>query len=39
VEELTRIQGTPVELGGYYHPDLAKVTAVMQGSKTLKKIL
>ena len=39
VEELTRIQGTPVELGGYYHPDFTKVATVMQGSKTLKKIL
>ena len=39
VEELTRIQGTPVDLAGYYHPDFTKVATVMQGSKTLKKIL
>ena len=38
-EELIQIQGTPVELGGYYHPNLTKVAAVMQGSKTLKQIL
>ena len=38
-EELTQIQGRPVELGGYYHPDLTKVAAVMQGSKTLLLII
>ena len=38
-EELTQIQGTPVELGGYYHPNLTKVAEVMQGSKTLLLII
>lgn len=35
ISELTKIQGKPVDLGGYYHPNTAKVTEVMQGSKTL----
>ena len=35
ISELTQIQGKPVDLGGYYHPNTAKVTEVMQGSKTL----
>ena len=39
VEELTRIQGSPVDLAGYYHPDFTKVAEVMQGSKTLLLII
>ena len=35
ISELTQIQGKPVDLGGYYHPNTAKVTEVMQGSQTL----
>ena len=35
ISELTKIQGKPVDLGGYYHPNTAKVTEVMQGSQTL----
>ena len=35
ISELTQIQGKPVDLGGYYHPNTAKVTKVMQGSQTL----
>ena len=35
ISELTQIQGKPVDLGGYYHPNTAKVTEVMQGSSTL----
>lgn len=35
IGELTQIQGKPVDLGGYYHPNTAKVTEVMQGSQTL----
>jgi isocitrate dehydrogenase len=33
------VQGKPVELGGYYRPDLAKATAVMRPSKTLNSII
>ena len=36
ISELTQIQGKPVDLGGYYHPNTAKVTEVMQGSQTLR---
>ena len=39
VEELTRIQGSPVDLAGYYHPEYTKVAEVMQGSKTLLLII
>lgn len=35
LSELNGAQGTPVEIGGYYHPDLAKVSAAMRPSKTL----
>jgi isocitrate dehydrogenase len=33
-EELLAVQGHPVDLGGYYEPDLAKATAVMRPSPT-----
>jgi isocitrate dehydrogenase len=39
VEELNAAQGKPVELGGYYRPDLAKVGAAMRPSKTLNDML
>ena len=39
VKELTDIQGEPVEIGGYYRPDLEKVTAAMRPSKTLNEAL
>ena len=32
--ELLAVQGQPVDIGGYYPPDLAKVTAVMRPSTT-----
>ncbi len=35
LSELNGAQGKPVEIGGYYHPDLAKVSAAMRPSKTL----
>jgi len=35
VEELLASQGQPVEIGGYYNPDLSKVTAAMRPSATL----
>ncbi|WP_433004395.1 NADP-dependent isocitrate dehydrogenase [Kribbella sp. CA-294648] len=34
VSELLAVQGSPVDLGGYYHPDSAKAAAVMRPSKT-----
>ena len=34
VEELNGVQGSPVDLGGYYQPDPAKAAAVMRPSKT-----
>ncbi|MDX5333168.1 MAG: NADP-dependent isocitrate dehydrogenase [Gammaproteobacteria bacterium] len=39
VEELNSVQGQPVDLGGYYHPDAAKTTAVMRPSATLNAII
>ncbi|MYM19755.1 NADP-dependent isocitrate dehydrogenase [Brevibacterium sp. 5221] len=37
--ELLGVQGSPVELGGYYEPDTEKVNAVMRPSKTLNEII
>ncbi|WP_402843871.1 NADP-dependent isocitrate dehydrogenase [Microbacterium sp. GXS0129] len=39
VSELNGVQGSPVDLGGYYHPDEAKVFAVMRPSATLNAII
>jgi len=39
VNELNAIQGAKVELGGYYQPDDAKVTAAMRPSETLNEII
>jgi isocitrate dehydrogenase len=39
VSELLAVQGSPVELGGYYRPDEEKVFAVMRPSKTLNGIV
>ncbi|HET9718493.1 MAG TPA: NADP-dependent isocitrate dehydrogenase, partial [Solirubrobacteraceae bacterium] len=39
VEELNRVQGEPVEIGGYYRPDPGKVAAAMRPSKTFNQIL
>jgi isocitrate dehydrogenase len=38
-EELKAVQGTPVDIGGYYLADLAKVTAVMRPSTTFNAIV
>lgn len=35
VAELAAVQGSPVDLGGYYHPDVEKVAAIMRPSATL----
>ena len=37
--ELLAVQGSPVDLGGYYHPDEAKVTAVMRPSARFSDVL
>ncbi|MEE1772588.1 NADP-dependent isocitrate dehydrogenase [Streptomyces sp. JV185] len=34
VDELIAVQGSPADIGGYYQPDPAKVSAVMRPSKT-----
>ena len=39
VAELAAVQGKPVDIGGYYQPDEAKVDAVMRPSKTLNAVL
>jgi isocitrate dehydrogenase len=39
VAELNGVQGKPVDIGGYYHPDPAKTSAAMRPSTTLNKIL
>ena len=38
-EELLAAQGEPVDIGGYFHPDAAKVEAAMRPSATLNGIL
>jgi len=39
VSELIDIQGSAVDLGGYYRPDVEKTTAVMRPSKILNTIV
>jgi isocitrate dehydrogenase len=39
VSELNGVQGRPVEIGGYYHPDPAKTAAAMRPSTTLNRII
>ncbi|MBQ4855016.1 NADP-dependent isocitrate dehydrogenase [Rhodanobacter sp. B2A1Ga4] len=39
VDELNRVQGKPVDIGGYYHPDLARVSAAMRPSATFNAAL
>ena len=39
VKELVEVQGVTVDLGGYFHPNEAKVEAVMRPSKTLNEII
>lgn len=38
-EELIAAQGTPQDVGGYYHPDPAKAYAAMRPSATLNSII
>jgi len=39
VDELIAVQGSPVDIGGYYRPDDAKASEVMRPSKTLNEAL
>jgi isocitrate dehydrogenase len=39
VDELTAVQGSPVDIGGYYRPDPAKAAAVMRPSKTFNEAI
>jgi isocitrate dehydrogenase len=39
VTELNGVQGRPVEIGGYYHPDPNKPAAAMRPSPTLNRIV
>ena len=39
VDELLAVQGKPVDIGGYYQPDLAKLDAVMRPSATFNAAL
>jgi isocitrate dehydrogenase len=39
LDELNAAQGTPVDIGGYYHPDEAKTSAAMRPSATLNAVL
>ncbi len=39
VAELAAVQGQPVDIGGYYKPDMAKLAAVMAPSQTLNAAL
>ena len=38
-KELVECQGESVDIGGYYHPDPAKVEAVMRPSKAFNRLL
>jgi isocitrate dehydrogenase len=37
--ELLSVQGSPVDIGGYYRPDPESAESVMRPSKTLNEIL
>ena len=39
LEEFKAAQGHPVEMGGYYHPDIEKTTIAMRPSTTLNEAL
>ena len=39
LSELAAAQGRPADTGGYYHPDAAKLAAVMRPSPTLNRII
>ncbi|WP_240096434.1 NADP-dependent isocitrate dehydrogenase [Thermomonas flagellata] len=39
VQELLAVQGRPVDIGGYYHPDRARLEAAMRPSATFNAVL
>jgi isocitrate dehydrogenase len=39
VDQLIAVQGSPVDIGGYYRPDLERVTAAMRPSQTFNDVL
>ena len=39
VEELVAVQGKPVDIGGYYRPDMGALTAAMRPSPTFNAAL
>jgi isocitrate dehydrogenase len=39
VGELNGVQGKPVDIGGYYHADLAKIVAAMRPSATFNAVI
>jgi isocitrate dehydrogenase len=39
VDELIAVQGKPVDIGGYYHPDPARMSAAMRPSATFNALL
>ena len=39
VEELVAVQGKPVDIGGYYQPDMGKLATAMRPSATLNAVL
>ncbi|MEX0693957.1 MAG: NADP-dependent isocitrate dehydrogenase [Rhodospirillales bacterium] len=39
MDEIAASEGTPVDLGGYYHPDPVKRSAAMRPSKTLNSLI
>lgn len=39
LDELLSVQGKPADIGGYYHPDTAKVNAAMRPSQTLNALI
>jgi isocitrate dehydrogenase len=39
VEELVAVQGKPVDIGGYYQPDMGRLSAAMRPSATLNAAL
>lgn len=39
LQEMNSVKGKPIELGGYYHPDPAKMAAAMRPSATFNSIL
>jgi isocitrate dehydrogenase len=39
VDELGAVQGAAVDIGGYYHPDIARLAKAMRPSETLNRAL